>query len=42
MRCEMDSIEFHTTIKDDEIKIPAKFRGLVKDRVWVILVPEES
>jgi hypothetical protein len=42
MMCEMDSIEFHTTIKDGIIKIPAKYRDQVKDRVRVILVPEES
>ena len=38
----MESIEFHTTIKDGMIKIPAKYRNQIKDRVRVILVPEKK
>ena len=38
----MEFIEFRTTIKNGVIEIPAKYRGQIKDRVRVILVPEES
>jgi hypothetical protein len=38
----MDFIEFHTTTKNGVIEIPAKYRDQVKDRVRVILLPEEK
>lgn len=38
----MESIEFFATIKNGVIEIPAKYRGQVKDRVRVILVPVEN
>lgn len=33
-------IEFRATIKNGTIEIPVKYRGKIKDRVRVILVPE--
>ena len=38
----MSIIEFKTTIKDGVIEIPQKYQGKIKDRVRVILLPEEK
>ena len=38
----MDIIQFQTTIKDDVIEIPEKFHGKIKNRVRVIVVPENK
>jgi hypothetical protein len=36
----METIEFHTTIKNGIIEVPPEYQAMIKNRVRVILVPE--
>lgn len=38
----METIQFKTRIKDNTIKIPARYRGKFKDTVRVILTTDEA
>jgi hypothetical protein len=38
----MGMIEFHAIVKNGFIEIPTQYRGQVKNRVRVILVPESE
>lgn len=38
----MRFIEFNTTVKNGVIEIPHKYQGKIKNRVRVILLPEEK
>ncbi len=36
----MDMIEFQATVKNGKIEIPPEYRGQIKNRVRVIVLPE--
>ncbi len=36
----MDMIEFRATVKNGKIEIPSEYRGRIKNRVRVIVMPE--
>jgi hypothetical protein len=38
----METVQFKTKIKDDSIRIPAKYRGKFKDGVRVILMADNT
>ncbi len=38
----MEIIEFQTTVKNGMIEIPPEYRGKIKNRVRVILMPERK